>query len=236
MSAGEIAISVMMGLAVNEVCDLSPWLARRLIKRAAQLRYGTDARADVRAEEWSDLVDLRPGKLFKLLMALSFVSAALPAAAGRAVRNAVGTVIGMASVYGVLRGGLAYLSAGGDSGRVAEAISTMSRPFSRMAAWRRLAGPRTTENELRAKIAAYNRALQASLPDLPPGPGSFYMSAAHGKAGCRRFTLKAQALLDLLIIFTELGEAFSGIRELPSKKMVKAWVRMAKRDSSAFPI
>jgi hypothetical protein len=77
MSAGEILVGVVLGLIVNEFCDVSPWLARRLVRLSARMRYGSPDRRDMRAEEQQAIIDLRPGKLLKLATAAWFaVSAA----------------------------------------------------------------------------------------------------------------------------------------------------------------
>jgi hypothetical protein len=76
MTATEVLISIAAGLAVNECCDVSLWLADRLVRRAARLRYGASGRAAVRAEEWTAIIHERPGKLLKLVTAIGFVVAA----------------------------------------------------------------------------------------------------------------------------------------------------------------
>ncbi|MFT7841480.1 hypothetical protein Q5530_35550 [Saccharothrix sp. BKS2] len=72
-----VALSVVLGLAINECGELSPWLARRLVRWAAGVRYPG------RAEELEALVDERPGKLFKLFTALGFAGAAATHRVGR---------------------------------------------------------------------------------------------------------------------------------------------------------
>jgi hypothetical protein len=69
-------ISVIMGLAVNECSELSPALARRLVRWSARHRYHDAARADERAEELAAYINDRPGKLFKLIVALGFAARA----------------------------------------------------------------------------------------------------------------------------------------------------------------
>ncbi|MFD6697460.1 hypothetical protein ACGFI5_00270 [Micromonospora tulbaghiae] len=73
MSAWEIAVSVVFGLAVNELCELSPWLARRLLPFAARM-WTRDAESRAAyAEEWQAIIEDRPGKLFKLATAFTFL-------------------------------------------------------------------------------------------------------------------------------------------------------------------
>ena len=85
MTLVEIVFAILVGLAINEACDVSPWLARRLVRWSAFHRYGDRARARTRAEELATIIDMRPGKLFKLLTALGFTFGAI--AARRAERR-----------------------------------------------------------------------------------------------------------------------------------------------------
>jgi hypothetical protein len=77
MTVWEWAVSVIMGLVVNECCDLSPALARRLVRWSARCRYQDASRAEQRAEELAAYIDDRPGKLFKLVVAFGFAVQAL---------------------------------------------------------------------------------------------------------------------------------------------------------------
>lgn len=77
MTAVEVALSIILGLIVNEFSDVSPWAARRLVVWSARLRYGGTERAEIRGEELAAVINDRPGKLFKLCTALGFVSTAL---------------------------------------------------------------------------------------------------------------------------------------------------------------
>jgi hypothetical protein len=67
----ELVAAVVLSLAINESSELSPWLAQKLIRWAAQVRYPT------RVEELSALIAERPDKLFKLMTATGFACAAL---------------------------------------------------------------------------------------------------------------------------------------------------------------
>ncbi|HEX4724961.1 MAG TPA: hypothetical protein VH333_20770 [Pseudonocardiaceae bacterium] len=73
MSGAEILFAVVSGLAINEFCDVSPWLAQKLVRWSARRLYTDPGRA----EELAALIEERPGKLFKLLTALSFTIAAV---------------------------------------------------------------------------------------------------------------------------------------------------------------
>ena len=70
-------ISIVLGLLVNECCDISPWCARKLVQWSASQRYTDPARAAERAEELAALIDERPGKLLKLFTALGFAGSAI---------------------------------------------------------------------------------------------------------------------------------------------------------------
>jgi len=72
-----VAVAILLGLVTNELSDVSPWVARKLVAWSARVRYGDTARAEIRAEELAALVNERPGKLFKLGTALRFAVSAL---------------------------------------------------------------------------------------------------------------------------------------------------------------
>lgn len=84
----ELVLGILAGLAVNELCDVSPWLAKLLVRRASYLRYGRNAsRAEIRAAEWAAIIEERPGKLLKLFSAVGFFGSGLWSAAGRSLRK-----------------------------------------------------------------------------------------------------------------------------------------------------
>lgn len=84
---------VCLALAANECCELSPWAAEKIARWSARLRYSDPSRAEVRAEELAALVEDRPGKLLKLITALSFAGAAVHAWMLRAVASLPVTVV-----------------------------------------------------------------------------------------------------------------------------------------------
>jgi hypothetical protein len=97
MNGSEIVLAVGGGLAVNELCELSPWLARKLVGWAARRRHRANpTRGAIRAEELAAIIDARPGKLFKLLTALAFAAAA----AGSIARDAAARMSSVRSVGG----------------------------------------------------------------------------------------------------------------------------------------
>lgn len=93
MNGWEIVVSFVFGLLVNEVTDVSPWAARKLVRWAAY-RWTTDPDiAAGYAEEWTAIVEERPGKLLKLMTAVQFSLGAAGRAAPRAfaaARHAAG--------------------------------------------------------------------------------------------------------------------------------------------------
>lgn len=85
MSVEEVLVSIVLGLVINEMCDVSPWCARRLVQLSVRLRYTDRERRRIRADELVALVDERPGKLMKLATSLGFLCAATPSWMRRAV-------------------------------------------------------------------------------------------------------------------------------------------------------
>ncbi len=69
----------------NELCDFSPWCARKLVRWSAFRRYANPDRAEMRAEELAAVIDARPGNLLKLITAAGFAAAAVVLSARRAV-------------------------------------------------------------------------------------------------------------------------------------------------------
>lgn len=77
MSGVEIVLGIVLGLTVNEMCDISPWLARKIVSWSAHQQYVDPERARLRAEELCALINERPGKLFKLATGLTFAVSAM---------------------------------------------------------------------------------------------------------------------------------------------------------------
>ncbi|MEU9826315.1 PH domain-containing protein [Micromonospora chersina] len=77
MGSLEIVLAVVLGLVVNEMTDVSPWLGRLLATWSARLRYQNLRRAEIRAEELAAVINDRPGKLLKLGTGLGFLGTAL---------------------------------------------------------------------------------------------------------------------------------------------------------------
>ncbi|MEV5541999.1 DUF5931 domain-containing protein [Saccharopolyspora shandongensis] len=77
MKVIDAVAALVSGLLINECSDISPWLANKLVRWAARHQYAGSPRAEVRAEEWASLIADRPGKLFKLMTAVSFAVVAV---------------------------------------------------------------------------------------------------------------------------------------------------------------
>ena len=84
MIAG-ILIGIVAGLLANELCEFSPWCARKLVRWSAFRRYTDPDRAEMRAEELTAVINDRPGNLFKLITAVGFAAGAVIASDRRAV-------------------------------------------------------------------------------------------------------------------------------------------------------
>lgn len=84
MIAG-IVLGIVAGLLVNELCEFSPWCARKLVRWSALRRYTDPGRAEMRAEELTGLINDRPGNLLKLTTAVGFAAAAVIVAGRRAL-------------------------------------------------------------------------------------------------------------------------------------------------------
>ncbi len=84
MIAG-ILLGIVAGLLANELCEFSPWCARKLVRWSAFRQYTDRNRAEMRAQEWTAVINDRPGNLFKLITALNFTAAAVIVSGRRAV-------------------------------------------------------------------------------------------------------------------------------------------------------
>lgn len=84
MIAG-ILLGIVAGLLANELCEFSPWCARKLVRWSALRRYTDPGRAEMRAEELTAVINDRPGNLFKLITAVSFTIDAVIVSGRRAV-------------------------------------------------------------------------------------------------------------------------------------------------------
>ncbi|MFJ6252777.1 MULTISPECIES: hypothetical protein [unclassified Streptomyces] len=63
---------LIVGLVLNEAVDISPWLARRVIRWSARRVPDAELARDYE-EEWTALLSERPGKLLKLIYSLTFI-------------------------------------------------------------------------------------------------------------------------------------------------------------------
>jgi hypothetical protein len=64
-----IVAAIGLGVLTNELCDLAPWLARLLLRRAASLEAKSPEEAMLIYDEMAATLDEVPGKLTKLLFA-----------------------------------------------------------------------------------------------------------------------------------------------------------------------
>jgi hypothetical protein len=72
-----VVVSIVTGALVNEASEVSPWLAQRIVRRAAPLwALRGLRRAEMLAEEWAEIIETAPGKLTKLGHALVFLAGA----------------------------------------------------------------------------------------------------------------------------------------------------------------
>jgi hypothetical protein len=90
----EVLLAVVVTLIVNEVTEVSPWTAIRLVRWAAKHIYaGNTERAAQRAEEWEALIDESiPTKISKLFFGLGFGCAGLYCVAMRRASTARATL------------------------------------------------------------------------------------------------------------------------------------------------
>lgn len=93
MNRWEIILGIVFGLLVNEITDVSPWLARKLVRWSACRWTVNPEIGAAYAEEWAAVIDERPGKLFKLLTALQFALGAAGRAAPRAGMRATRAIL-----------------------------------------------------------------------------------------------------------------------------------------------
>ncbi|CBG73116.1 putative membrane protein [Streptomyces scabiei 87.22] len=81
MMSTEIVTALVLGLVINEFCDVSPWLARKVIWLAARCVPDAEARQRLE-EEWAAGIQDRPGKILKLLSALTLLASAMTSIRG----------------------------------------------------------------------------------------------------------------------------------------------------------
>jgi hypothetical protein len=72
-----ILAALGLGIITNNLYDLMPWLAHRILLRAAKLEAGTPEETSLIYAESAAVLDEVPGKLTKLLFAISRLTRAL---------------------------------------------------------------------------------------------------------------------------------------------------------------
>ena len=239
MTLAALVLSVVAGLVANELFDLCPWLTRPIMRQAARLRYGKTERAATRAEEWESLVDFPHGRLFKLLMALGFLIFGVASLVARISLRIVGLALVVSSAAAVYRGGLQYVTSGGDQDKITVAKERILRPIGLMVRWSVFTGL-THEDEILAKMAATVDELAAIVPSEMWGrAGTNYASDSsvpkneqHRIRESLRLGLAvASTLFDLTVVVLGLGLALL-VDKKPGRRMVMAFIRMVSRDSS----
>jgi mycothiol system anti-sigma-R factor len=97
-----ILIGIGCAYLGNELCEFSPWCARKLARWSAFRRYADPGRAEMRAEELAAVINARPGNLLKLITAAGFAGAAVIVSARRAVAQESAAAVGSGSAPPVL--------------------------------------------------------------------------------------------------------------------------------------
>ncbi len=70
-------VSLLVGLLLAEGTEIAPWMARRVLHTAAR-RLGSPEATTRYEEEWLALLEERPGKLLKLILAINILLFATP--------------------------------------------------------------------------------------------------------------------------------------------------------------
>lgn len=102
--------AIALGVVTNELCDISPWLARRILRIAARLEDRDKSNASLVFEELAAMLEGIPGKLTKLCWAIGRLGFASYLAIGRARReipNKERFIAGL--VYGLIAGAVSGL-------------------------------------------------------------------------------------------------------------------------------
>jgi hypothetical protein len=81
-----LLLAVILGLVIEEMSDLTSWVARRIVRWAARL-WPDPQRSSELVEEWPVLIDECPGRLTKLFVALNFAMHAVARACWEAIRQ-----------------------------------------------------------------------------------------------------------------------------------------------------
>lgn len=89
MTAWGVVLGLALSMLATEMAEVCPWLAEKLVRRAARRRYQNPEQASDRTEEWLAVLDSRPGKLPKLITALWFFGSAAGHSAARTAARVV---------------------------------------------------------------------------------------------------------------------------------------------------
>lgn len=232
MTGWELLTAVVVGLAVNESIELSPWLARRVVKVAARLRYAHNPRAVLRGEEWAAIIEERPGKLFKLLTASGFLLVGILGFVVRMSGYISTLILALRSAKMLVRGGIEYTRSQGDQGAITDAKNTISRGI--------LLAMRPAVRT--GSFSTQERAMEFFVNHLPPEDDlessleldAWRCSLGKGPKFSRKWksvsvlTLIVLAFFDLFVLTTFFG--FSLIRgKVSSPRMIRVFRRLQKR-------
>jgi DivIVA domain-containing protein len=77
MSLSSVIVALLVGIGISEFCDVSPSVARKIVRWSARRKYTEPERAEIRSEELAALIDERPGNLLKLCTAFGYAGTAI---------------------------------------------------------------------------------------------------------------------------------------------------------------
>ncbi|WP_238015339.1 hypothetical protein KZZ52_01590 [Dactylosporangium sp. AC04546] len=185
MSAGwEIAAGFALGLLANELCDVSPWLARRIVPLAARLWTTDEDRRAIYAEAWQAVIDERPGKLFKLTTALAFLGGGTVRFTSDRLVNAL-LMARLTSrwelvSYGMLAANLVTIIVVMVTGANATLFGSLATLWMSAALWTHRKGrPRTL-----ARRQAFLQVMESRAAEAAPAAHDVDPRACPGPAGC----------------------------------------------------
>jgi len=92
MNGWDVLVGAAVGIAATELTEISPWLARKVVRWSARHWSPDPEQRAAYEEEWTSVVDERPGKVLKLFTAAGFAGGAV----GRSVPRVAGRLRGRA--------------------------------------------------------------------------------------------------------------------------------------------
>jgi hypothetical protein len=190
-----VVLALLLGAAA-EFFNVLARVAVKLARRAAYLHYGDTPRAEVRAEEWSAVIEDRPGQVLKLGTALWFIASSACYASARGLGQvrtsrsrrldtrgrSILTVAAVAAV--MVNTGVVWaywkmtasetgrLTAGSEIEMTLRGRSDLNQPLT----------PGSTGNL--AVTVANDHDLPIRVTSITPGPGAVVADDEHRDAGC----------------------------------------------------